>query len=342
MENRPSPEKLFWAILNNKGAKIFEESKRILLEDIESQDLREPLEYASETYRDLLRPTLVVLSCEAVGGKPEIANAVATAMTLLGMSLYIFDDIVDRTEYRCFVPTTMGKFGPGKTLIAGGLITAKAFTHLNQADLPSSQRKRLSRLFWRFLRGMGEAETANLTLRKRRKIWPKDKFAVINMRTVNIEACTTAGAIIGSGTDEEIDHLGKFGRHLGLLLELVDDLIESLNFTVELREKIRLGSWPYILAWAEKHSKSVRNLLSSIIDKEADSAHTKKIVEGMFDSGAIDHVKDLSTSSVTGAKEELSNLGDTEARRMLTLIVESQSSFLPPEFVLDEDRIFGH
>lgn len=333
MANENDLEKRLWRILNEKGAQIYEETKKILLEDVKLEDLREPLKYASESYRDLLRPTLVVLSCEAVGEKPETIDPVATVMTLLGMGLYLYDDIVDRTEYRCFVKTTWGKFGAGKTLIAGGLVTAKAFTLLNQVDLPPMQRKRLSKLFWRFLREMAEAEIANLKLRTRQKIHWKDKLAVMKMRTVNIEVCTRTGAILGFGSNDEIDHLGKFGRHLGLILELVDDLIESLNFTLELREKIKMGSWPYTLAWAENHSKKIHNLLSLITDKEADPAYIKKIIEGMFESGAISHVGDLSTKLIVRAKEELSSLKDSEAKRTLKFIVEAQSSFLPPNFL---------
>jgi len=332
MEDKSDVEKHFWEILNEKGDKIHEESRKILLEDIKLEDLREPLKYASENYRDLLRPTLIVLSCEAVGGDTETVFPVATTMTLLGLSLYIFDDIVDRTEYRCFVPTTVGKFGAGKTLIAGGLVTAKAFTLLNQVDLPPMQRRRLSKLFLKFLRGMAEAEIANLRLRKEGKIHAKDKLAVMRMRTVNIEACTKSGAMLGSGSQDEIRHLGELGKHLGLVLELVDDLTESLNFTLELRERMRMGSWPYTLAWAENHSDKIRNLLSLATHKETDPVHIKKIVEGMFESGAVSHVQDLSVRFISMANQELSNLKESEAKRALRLIIEAQFSFLPFTF----------
>jgi len=246
--------------------------------------------------------------------------------------LYIFDDIVDKTEYRCFLPTAMGKFGTGKTLIAGGLISAKAFAALNQVNLPPTQRRRLSELFWRFLRGMAEAEISNLKLRKMERIRSKDKLAVMKMRTVNIEACTKAGAILGFGSNDEIGHLGKFGRHLGLILELMDDLTESLNFTLELKEKIESGSWPYTLSWAENNSEKIRNLPSLIIEKEEDPEYIKKIVEEMFESGAVNHVKGLSSRFIRKAKEELLSLKDNEARQTLKFIVEAQSSFLPPRF----------
>jgi len=333
MENATDLERRFWTILNCKGSKIHEESKRILLEDIRSEDLREPMEYASNRYRDLLRPTLMVLSCEAVGGKAETVDPVAEAMTLLGMSLYIFDDIVDGTEYRCFVPTTMGKFGAGKTLITGGLVTAKAFTLLNRVDLLPMQRRRLSRLFWRFLRGMAEAEIVNLRLRKREKLHPEDKFAVLRMRTVNIEACTRAGAILGLGSNEEIYHLGEFGKHLGIVLELTDDLTESLNFTLELKEKLEMGSWPYALSWADNQSGKIRGLLSPSTEKETDQHYVEKIVREIFESDAVGHVRDLSNVFIAEAKKELSSLRDTEAKRALESIAEAQSSFLSPDFL---------
>ena len=48
------------------------------------------------------------------------------------------------------------------------------------------------------------------------------------------EAAAVLGAIIGGGTEEEIQKLRKYGRCIGLLFQVVDDIIDVTESTEEL------------------------------------------------------------------------------------------------------------
>ena len=84
---------------------------------------------------------MIKLACEAVEGKPQDTEEIAMAMSLMNLSFYLWDDMVDKAPCRLFNPTLFGKFGEGSALIMGGLASAKAFTILNKAKLDKAKRR---------------------------------------------------------------------------------------------------------------------------------------------------------------------------------------------------------
>src|SRR3989337_2992326 len=97
-------------ILEDNGGVIADKARTILLEDPALKDLRTPLEFVSKNWRNPLPPALMSLSCEAVGGQPEETHQAALSMNLMSLSFYIWDDMLDKTQFKLFKPTLYGKF----------------------------------------------------------------------------------------------------------------------------------------------------------------------------------------------------------------------------------------
>ena len=318
-------------ILEVKGLTVLNEARKVMVEDVKDERLQPALQYLAEHWNDTLRPALMALSCEAVGGEAEATKSAATAMTLLCSSMNIYDHIMDRTKFKSFIPTLPGKFGDGITLIVAGLITAKAFAILYEhaeKELPPAKRATVNRLFQKFLIKMSEAEAMNLNLRRRGGD-VREKFQVLQMQAADIEACTKIGATIGCGSERDVEQLGRYGLLLGTTIEIREDLWEALNYTVELADKIRDGSLPYVLMWAVNHSEKARNLLSTITKKEKiEPTNIKKVVEIMFETGAVDHIKEISRELVDKATNTLAELKECEAKHSFKLLAGAQGSLL--------------
>lgn len=318
-------------ILEAKGRKALEKAKKIMLEDIKEKELHAPLQYLSENWNDTLRPALMALSCEAVGGKAEATTSAATAMTLLCSSMNIYDNIMDRTKFKRFIPTLPEKFGNGLALIVAGLVTAKAFNVLyehTEKEIPPAKHTTVNRLFQEFLMKMSEAEALNLSLR-RQDGNVREKFRVLQIQAADIEACMKIGATIGCGSEHEVEQLGRYGLLLGTTIELREDLWEALNYTTELADKIRNATPPYVLTWAVNHSEKARDLLSTIAKKEEIKAtDIKKVVEVMFEAGAVNHVNKLLRKIIKNGKNIVLELRESEAKHSLKLLVKAQESLL--------------
>ncbi len=311
-------------ILEEKGGRIAEKAKAILLQEISVEGLEQPLGYISEHWRDLLTPSLIVLSCESVGGTADQSTDQAgLAMMLMNLSFRLWDDIADKTEYRRFVPTVLGKFGRGVTLIIGGLTTAKAFSILNEIQADVGKRRTVTRLVWDYWRNLAKAETLNFNLRGRREIMPEEKLKVLEMEGVNVETLMKIGAVLGNGCQDEIEHLGNCGRYLGTILELRRDFDVSINLTFELAGKIRSGALPYTLLWAKDHSSEIEEHLSLGTDK-IKPVDIRKIVQAALETKTLENAGRLISRLTSKAHSELCHLTSNHATETLRFLLKAQ------------------
>jgi geranylgeranyl diphosphate synthase type I len=311
-------------ILEDNGGLIADKARTILLEDPALKDLRPPLEFVSKNWRDLT-PALTSLSCEAVGGRPDETYDVALALSLMHLSLYIFDDTIDGSRSKSFRPTLFGEFGGGTSLILGGLASAKAFSILNEMNMEKDKRQVINRLIWDFLVKMAKAETVNFRLRSEKNYSYSKKIWKIKMEAADTETCLRIGAIIGDGSGNEIDHLGKYGFCLGVILALWNDFRVSVNLTLELAEKIRSGRFPYSLLWACGRSEKLRGKIEELTGANTiEQTHIKEIVEEILATKAFDNTARIIKRYTQLAKDELVCLKKNKATQTLKSFVGFQ------------------
>ena len=61
-------------------------------------------------------------------------------MSLINLSFFLWDDIIDRSYSKTFKPTLSGKHGSNTALIIGGMVSAKAFQILNNMNLKKQKK----------------------------------------------------------------------------------------------------------------------------------------------------------------------------------------------------------
>jgi geranylgeranyl pyrophosphate synthase len=311
-------------ILEDNGGVIADKAKTLLLEDPALKDLRAPLDFLSKNWRDPLTPALMRLSCEAVGGQPEKTDEVALAMSLMNLSVYLWDDIIDKAPVKLFKPTVFGKFGEGVALIIGGLASAKAFSILNQME-DKTNLQTLTKLFWDLWTKVAQAEAIDLRLRTQKNLSSKKKLWKITAEASDLETCLKIGALIGNGSENEIRHLGKYGLYLGIILELWKDFHISANLTLELAEKIRRGALPYSLLWATERSEELQRKLGDLTGKSMmNQACIREIVEESLEKNMLDSTVKTIRRLTKKARGELIELKSNYATRTLQLFVEAQ------------------
>jgi len=313
-------------ILEDNGGIVADRARIILLEDPALKDLRPPLEFVSKNWRDPLTPSLIALSCEAVGGRSELTYEAALGMSLMTLSCNIWDDMVDRTFSRLFRQTLLGKFNEGAALIIGGLASAKAFSIINQMNVDPIKRQTIARLFWDFCAKIAKAETVNLRLRNQASVSSKKKLWLIKIQAANLETCLKIGAVLGNGTEDEVKHLSKYGSYLGMILELWRDFNISINFTLELAEKIKRGTLPYSLLWARECSERIRKKLETLANRNTiEPSDIKEIVKNTLETKALNNTLKIIRKLAEKAKEELFYLkNQATATQTLEFFVKAQ------------------
>jgi len=312
-------------ILEEKGGKIADEARFILLKEESLKRLRSDLRHISKYWRDPATPSMIILSCEAVGGKPDRAvHQAALAMTLINLGINLWDDLLDKTLQKRFIPTLVGRSGEGVALIVGVLAQAKAFQILHKIDLDKKKSQALMQMVWNYLKELAEAEKVNTELKKQPDISPEEKLRVIEMQAESLKVLTNIGVLFGNGSEDESKHLGNYMKYLSMILDLIKDFKISINLTLDLAEKIKGKSLPYTILWAKGHSQELRDYLVCL-NEHIKPEDIKEIVRMLLETNIIESFERLLTFLTNKAERELSNLNTNNATQTLKFILNMQA-----------------
>jgi len=220
-------------LLEERGRKPLEMvRKAILEEEIESKEVKEALHYfITEYWHDLARPTLMSICCEAVGGDPNATIPFAVPLSLISGALDIQDDIIDQSRTKHGRPTVYGKYGKEIALLVADALLFKGFTLLHKAytQIPMEKAIKITEIIKNTFYELGDAEALELNLRGEFDVTPKEYLRIIEKKAADVEAHARIGAIIGDATEKEQENLGKYGRLLGMIIIIRDDIADLLD-----------------------------------------------------------------------------------------------------------------
>lgn len=284
-------------LMEERGRKALEMARKTILEEeIECKEAREALRYfMNEYWHDVARPALLSLACEAVGGDPDITTPIAIPMTLISGAIDIHDDIIDQSKIKGSRPTVLGKFGKEIALLVGDALLFKGFSLLYEAakkEIPAEKVAVVVDIIKNTFFELGDAEALELKFRGRMDVTPEQYLRVVRKKAADVEAHTRISAILGGGSEEEIEALGEYGRLLGMMIILRDDLIDMIDFE-ETIHRAKKEYLPLPVLYALRNSK-IRSVLNSILLKKAITKRDAKTILEVTDrAGGLEHVEKL-------------------------------------------------
>lgn len=199
---------------------------------------REPRRYLYNLVADyprrggrMLRPSLLLATAVAFGGRVEDALPAAAGLELLHNAFLVHDDIEDDSQKRRGDATLHEKHG-----VAIALNTGDALTHLGMRAMADSARTLRPHLAQRLLREADRMITESLEGQAIELGWRRDNPPSLDLadylNMVLKKTCwyTTifplrAGALIGSRGRFDLDRLTRFGFFLGAAFQIQDDLL---------------------------------------------------------------------------------------------------------------------
>jgi geranylgeranyl pyrophosphate synthase len=269
-------------LLEERGRKALKMARKVVLkEKFESKEVREALEYfMNEYWHDLTRPAFLSLVCEAVGGDPNIVTPVAIPMSLISGAIDIHDDIIDQSKNKWSRPTVYGKFGRNVALLVGDALLFKGFTLLHEAvnkGIPAEKILIISEIIEKSFFELGYAEAIELQFRGRLDVLSEDYLRVVRKKAADVEAHMRIGSILGNGTEKEIKALSSYGRLIGMLMILNDDLNDMLNLD-ECMNRIKNEHFPLQVIYALEKSRDKSEINLILSKKIKTISDIKKIV----------------------------------------------------------------
>ncbi len=324
-------------MFKERGSKALEMArKEALQEKIECKEAREALTYfITEYWHDLARPTLLSLACEAVGGDPELTTPIAIPMILISGAIDIHDDIIDESKTKNGRPTVYGKFGKDIALLIGDALLFKGLILLNKATQKGISQEKMTRIM-DIIKNMffelGDAEALELQFRGKSEILPEEYIHVVRKKAADVEAHTRISAILGSGSEKEVEALSEYGRLLGMLIILRDDWIDMIDFE-ESVSRIKRESLPLPLLYALKNPRIRSNINDILKRKKITKKDAEIILRVTYDAQGFRHYESLMKKLAENAFSSLSPIKHAQHLKLLVQAmlpeVNRTSQFLP-------------
>ncbi|NWF95860.1 MAG: polyprenyl synthetase family protein [Candidatus Thorarchaeota archaeon] len=171
-----------------------------------------------------VRSLLMLLACISVGGTAEDALPFAAATELIQTASLIHDDIIDDDSVRRGVTSTHLKYGTKIAVIAGDLLIALAVRIIGQRAVPEVLQ-RLSECG--IVMCEGEASDFLIDLSNPGHMTTSYYMSVVRSKTASfMMGISQVGALLGGGTDRQVEVLGEFGKMIGIAFQLRDDVLD--------------------------------------------------------------------------------------------------------------------
>jgi geranylgeranyl diphosphate synthase type II len=179
-----------------------------------------------------IRPLLAIASAEAVSDAPVGIEDAACALELIHTYSLIHDDLpaLDNDDLRRGRPTCHKVFGDAMAILAGDALLTLAFEVLSKLDCVSAERR---------IQLVGELAVASGTVGgmiggQVNDLEGEGKFptaalldSIHRAKTGALLRCSVRfGAIYCGAEPEQLDALTRFGEHVGLAFQIVDDILD--------------------------------------------------------------------------------------------------------------------
>ena len=261
------------------------------------------------------RPLICELACQAVGGDPTMARSAAAAIEHFHTAALIHDDIADESTLRRGKPCMHLTQGEGLAINAGDLALSQV-TGLVVSDenLPDNIKLRiLGELVQMTTRTIeGQALDIGWARDGRFDIGINDYLTMATHKTAYYSGGTplAVGAIIGGGSEEEIEALRSFGMATGLAFQIQDDILNLVGkqeaVKKDYRSDITEGKRTLVAVHAIQHSEQNQELITILASHTTHPTMLAVAVELMQQAGSIDFARDYAIGLVNSAKAQLS------------------------------------
>lgn len=273
------------------------------------------------------RPLICLLACEAVGGDPKKAWPSAAAIEHFHTAALIHDDIEDESLTRRDEPCLHIREGEGLAINAGDLaLSLVTGTVVNDPGLDDTTKLRVLRELVDMTTRTIEGQALDIGWARddRFDLTVEDYLLMADHKTAFYSGAVplAVGAIVGGGTEEQIEALRTFGMAAGLAFQIQDDVLNLVGTKESTRKDFRSdiveGKRTLVAIHALEHSAQRDRLLEILSMHTEDVALLGEAVSLMQDSGSIAFAEDYARELILGAKPGLdAAVPDSKPKRLL-------------------------
>ncbi|MBX6394504.1 MAG: polyprenyl synthetase family protein [Alicyclobacillaceae bacterium] len=295
----------------------------ILEQEVGSQEpvLEEASLYLLQAGGKRLRPLVVLLSGRfGTREAPEWLARAAAALEMIHMATLVHDDVIDRAHTRRGRPTVKAAWGDQLALYTGDFLLARALELLSGiAD------QRLHEVTARAISQMcrGELEQMHDLFRVHQP--PLRYFRRIRQKTALLMAVSCfVGARVAEAEEPATRALWRFGTHLGMAFQIIDDILDITGDVAVLGKPVgndlSQGNLTLPVLFALQDPRVGRQL-AGLIRPGIGPDEVLAVAEVVKASGAVERAKRVADEFVDRALRDLEALPEGWGREALETVV---------------------
>lgn len=293
------------------------------------QYLYGPLRVYSENGGKRHRPLICFAACLAVGGNADLATSAAAAIEHFHTAALIHDDIADEAELRRGEPCLHLTQGMGLAINMGDLaLSLVNGTVMRDASLDDATKVRVVTELVEMTRRTVEGQALDIGWARdaRYDITPEDYLEMATHKTAHYSGAVplAIGAIIGGGTESEIEALRNYGLDTGLAFQIQDDLLNLVgkeeSTKKDFRNDITEGKRTLVVVHALQALDGAprARLIDILSSRTKNAAELEEAVGLMEDAGSIEHARAYAENLTSIAKNRLNSIVQpSDARDLL-------------------------
>ena len=205
--------------------------------DTEPRTLHRAMRYSVFAGGKRVRPALVIAASDLHHGRREAVLPAACAMEMVHTYSLIHDDLpaMDDDDLRRGRPSCHKAFDEATAILAGDALLTHAFLILARQTVPAPQR--LLRIIGTLADaagtgGMIGGQMADLESEGREEVPLATVERIHLLKTAAlITASLTMGAALAGAAEEELERMDRYGRRIGLLFQITDDILDRTGDT---------------------------------------------------------------------------------------------------------------
>ena len=252
-----------------------------------------------------LRPITTILAGKALNFNEIILYQQAAMIEFIHTSTLLHDDVVDQSDLRRGQSTANLLFGNAAAVLVGDFLYTRAFQLM-----VSAQSLPLMRIMSDATNIIASGEVMQLMNIGNTELTQNEYMQVIENKTAKLfEAAAEIAAILAHASPEHQHALKEYGRYLGLIFQIVDDLLDyvgdSDTIGKNVGDDLAEGKATLPLIYLLQHGSQEAKKTIKYALKHADHKHFMQISAYIHQSNALDYCRNVVNELAQKAQKAL-------------------------------------
>ncbi len=294
--------------------------------------LQQALDHIRQRAGKRMRPILILLMARNYGSVTDVTQHAAVGLELLHTASLVHDDVVDESRERRGQESVNALYDNKVAVLVGDYILSTALLNVSY-----THSEKIVRYLAELGRTLSDGEILQLSSIDNEEISEETYYNIIKNKTAALfEACSAIGALSAGASDEDVERAKLFGRQLGIIFQIRDDIFDYYNDEKEIGKptgndmtegKLTL---PVIYALRHTGDKAMLELAHKVKNHTISSDEIKTLVDFTISNGGIEYADKRMWEYHAKAEEFLNNDVSDEAIR------KSLHAYL--DFVIKRDK----